>query len=302
MRLALLALLIAGCRSHPQQPTLHTYEQDIMHMHLVVHTPRTSKVEAIIKKTFKQVDQIFNNWNQDSEISKLNQLPAYQRVEISSELATLLQQTAHIVEITDGRFDPTVGPLVHMWKTHLKNGTIPSQSELLSISEAVGWDKIHLEGTVFYKEDPRIEIDLCGIAKGYALDLLVERLGGNSYAEWGGEISTIGPHPDHRKWRVGILGGEVVEIEDKCVATSGGYLQKWEVDGVEYTHLINPRTNSPLIYGKGIASATVIADSCMKADAIATSLMFFSTKEEAEAWASKLDIEIRLIDFESWKY
>lgn len=296
----LFFLLLMGCTPRSPIPTLRTYEQDIMSMHLIVHTTRTKKVEAIIKKTFKQVDQIFNNWNPKSEISKLNQLPAFQRVEISNELAEFLRRVGEIVEITEGRFDPTVAPLVHLWKTHLKNGKIPPKEEIEGLSEAVGWDKIHLEGNVFYKDNERTMLDLCGVAKGYALDLLAERLGKNSYVEWGGEVSTCGNHPDNRKWKVQIVGGRVVEVEEKSIATSGMYLQKWAVGEVEYTHLINPKTHTPLIYGAGIVSATVISKSCLEADALATALMFFPGKEEAEQWASQLEIETEIIDFSSW--
>ena len=260
-------------------------------MQLVVHTPRTKKTETIVKKTFKQIDQIFNNWNPKSEISKLNQTPAYQRVEISNELAAFLHKVTEIVEITEGRFDPTVAPLVHMWKTHLKKREIPQKEKIDALKPAIGWDKVHLEGTTFYKDHPDTEIDLCSIAKGYTVDLLAERLGEHSYVEWGGEIATNGSHPEGRKWRVQIVGGDVVEIEDNCIATSGTYLQKWEAEGKEYTHLVDPKTCTPLVYGEGVTSATVIGSSCMEADAIATSLMFFSTQEEARRWAEKFEVK-----------
>lgn len=297
MRKLLVVLLLIGCSPQSPTPKLRQYSSSIMQMELRVQTPRKRKVNTIIKKTFKQVNQTFNNWNPKSEISKLNQLPAFERVEISNELALLLKKAGEIVEITEGRFDPTVAPLVHMWKTCLKNGEIPKKADLEAIRPAIGWDKVHLEGNTFYKDDARTQIDLCGIAKGYAIDILLERLGCNSYVEWGGEIAVSNCHPNGQLWRIGIFGSGFVEVEDKGVATSGGYLQKWIVDNKEYTHLIDARTLEPLLYGEGLVSASVIADSCMEADALATALMFFSTREEAEDFAEKLNVEVQLIPY-----
>jgi len=269
----------------------------MMNMRLHILTPRKGNVDAIIKKTFKQINQTFNTWNPKSEISKLNQLPEYQEVEISNELAAMLKRVGEIVEISGGRFDPTVAPLVHMWKTHLKNGEIPKNEQIEALRPAIGWKNVHLQDNTFYKEHSETQIDLCGIAKGYAVDLLLERLGKNSYVEWGGEIGTSNRHPSGRLWRVKIFGGGIVEVEDKAVATSGTYIQKWRVQNKEYTHLIDPRTLQPLLYGESLVSATVIGESCMDADAFATTLMFFSTREEAEHWAEQLGIEVQLIPY-----
>ena len=295
LTLILLLASFPGCRE--KKPTLKTYEMTVMNMQLRVKTPRRGKVEAIIKKTFKQIDQTFNNWNPKSEISQVNQLSDFQEIKISQSLAELLRRVGEIVEISDGRFDPTVAPLVHMWKTHLQNGEIPSDEAISALKPAIGWDKIHLEGNVLFKEDARTQIDLCGIAKGYAVDLLLERLGEHSYVEWGGEIATSDCHPSGRLWRVKIFGGDIVEIEDKAVATSGSYLQRFWAEGKQYTHIIDPHHSQPLEYGHGLFSATVIGRSCMEADALATALMLFPTREEAEAWANKKGLKVQLIPY-----
>ncbi|MCH9610264.1 MAG: FAD:protein FMN transferase [Chlamydiales bacterium] len=297
MRKLITLLLLASCSFENSPSQTKTYDRTIWTMPLHISSPRKGNVDAIIRKTFKQINQTFNNYNSKSEISKLNQAAAYQHIELSPHLAELLKKVGEIVEITEGRFDPTVAPLVHMWKTHLKNGEIPKKEAIEALKPAIGWHNVHIEGNTFYKEDARTQIDLSGIAKGYAVDLLKERLGPHSYVEWGGEIAVSNSHPTGRPWRVKIFGGEIVEVEDKAVATSGSYLQKWWVEDKEYTHLIDPRTKEPLLYGKGLVSATVVAKSCMEADAIATSLMFFSTKEEAQTWASHLDVEVQLIPY-----
>jgi FAD:protein FMN transferase len=246
-------------------------------------------IEGVILETFSEINQIYNNWNPESEISKLNQAPAYEKICLSEKLAAFLQFTDQIVAQTEGRFDPTVEPLQQLWKSSLKEGSCPPKDALIEIQEAVGWAKIHLENGFFWKEHPLTAIDLGGIAKGYAVDLLTERLLAHGYTsiyvEWGGEIRTAGYHPDQRPWKIAIEGVLTpLVLTDLAIATSGSYIQNWQVNGISYTHIIDPKTQEP-IQNALISSASVIAPTCREADAIATALMLFPSKEAAKTWA-----------------
>lgn len=249
--------------------------------------PDLDTVEAVILSTFSQINQIYNNWNPESEVSKLNALPAGQKRRLSSDLAAFLKRIDGIVLLTEGRFDPTVAPI--------KNSLL--EGHLCSESAAVGWDKIHLEGDLFWKEHDATAIDLDGAAKGYAVDLIVERLEEagyhNLYVEWGGEIRTTGSHPQGRPWKIAIRGGETLEMKKSAIATSGSYLQNWTIDKTLYTHIIDPITKKPLA-NTPITSASVMSKNCFEADAIATALMLFPSKEEAYAWAEAHNLKIWL--------
>jgi thiamine biosynthesis lipoprotein len=240
----------------------------------------SEQLTKIIETVCENINVTFNNWNPHSEVSKLNQLKAYQKVKISKELKDLLLLAKHVHEMTEGRFDPTVGPLVKQ----VKMGKLPSKCD------AIGFSLIHLEDDFFWKDHDEVTLDLCAIAKGHAVDLVTDSLlrAGykDIYVEWGGEIRTAGRHPEGRSWIIATPDQTRRELVDQAIATSGNYIQNWEIEGKRYTHIIDPRTKMPLEVSENrIKSATVIASSCAYADAIATALMVF-TKEEERVWAS----------------
>ncbi|MBA2727329.1 MAG: FAD:protein FMN transferase [Parachlamydiaceae bacterium] len=273
-------------------------------------------VEVIIQAVFSEIDDLFNNWNPKSEISRLNRLKEHVKVPISSKMYDFLGQVEGIVTLTKGLFDPTIHPLYELWKSKLQGGSIPTSTEIKALSPAVGWDKIHFQDQIFFKDHDKTSLDLGGIAKGHCVDLIVERLinakFSDLYVEWGGEIRTSGQHPDHRPWRVFIsrLGdrnrqrgiGEV-DLVNVALATSGDYLQNWSVniDGkrVSYSHIIDPRTYYPLRMAHGsIASASIMAPSCAMADGIATAVMLLDNVGEAEIWIKQLQKQYPV--YECW--
>ncbi len=255
------------------------------HIQIGDPNPDLDHIETLVRATFTEVDQTYNNWNPDSEISQLNHLQPRQIVALSPQLATFLKKIDHIIHLTQGRFDPTIAPI----KTALLAGTLATPT--------IGWEHIHLENTLFWK-DQNVTLDLGGVAKGYAVDLLTERLTQagyqNLYVEWGGEIRTTGHHPKKRPWKIAILGGKTLTLTTTALATSGSYLQKWTLDGTTYTHIIDPSTKKPLLEEGPITSVTVQCTSCYEADALATAIMLFPSKEEAYAWAEEHGIKIWL--------
>lgn len=260
------------------------------------------RIEGVIRATFTDVDQTFNKFNPLSELSQLNKIDAYVREPVSVELADILEQTADIVALSNGKFDPTVEPAQQLWQEHLEAGSKPPEEAVEAVSAAVGWNRVHYEENRFWKDNPGTRIDLGGIAKGLCVDMLTDRLAGagfqNLFVEWGGEIRAQGNHPSGRPWTVYISrlddtdpdhAIDYVTLNNQAIATSGDYLQRWTVGGMTYTHIVDPGSCSPLIVGgKAIASATVVAPTCAIADALATALMLFPTAGEAKAWAEKI--------------
>lgn len=269
-------------------------------------------IQQIIADTFNEVDQIYNKWNPHSELSKLNSLKAHIQVPLSKKLLTLLDLTNQMVILTEGRFDPTIEPLQALWKDYLERGSIPPQKEIESIANTIGWDKIHIHEGVFYKDSDEIQMDLGGIAKGYCVDLIVERLNQagfeNVFVEWGGEIKASGMHPERRPWNIFIskLGDvrpenaiAMLSLNNQAIATSGDYLQNWSIQNAEgfidtYSHIIDPIHLKPLLIAPStIASVSVVSSSCAIADALATALMLFPHVKEANAWCEKIRKEVR---------
>lgn len=272
--------------------------------HIIIGNPLTKKerssVQEIIHDTFHEIDQIYNKWNSGSELSLINQAQAFKEIPLSPKLYQFLLLVDEMVALSSGKFDPTIEPVQQLWKRSLEEGSVPAHSEIEQKLLCVGWEKFHYTSDQLWKEHADCSLDLGGIAKGFAIDLIVQRLWDagyeNTYVEWGGEISTRGEHPDHRPWRVlvtklGVPGDTqtIVELRDNAIATSGDYLQNWLVEGKTYSHIFNPHSGVPLeVTEESICSVTIVAPSCMLADTIATTAMLFATKEDAETWLQKL--------------
>lgn len=302
-RFLLILILLASCQK--KEPSHFFGHQMTMSWQVKIadEIPASKKqeIETTIAKTFFFIDHTFNNWNPYSEISKINQLGADQKIILSEPLANFLTEVGKLVKLTEGRFDPTVEPLQKIYKHCLAKNHLPKDKNLKELESAVGWDKIHLEGNVFWKDHPKTAIDLSGVAKGYAVDLLVERLEElgyhNLFVEWGGEVKILG-QPKERKWNIGLENNEVIALESGSIATSGSRYQKWVVEGVVYTHIIDPQKKRPLLLLPGsISSVSVQGDQCFICDALATSLMLFASKKEAQNWADDKKISCFISDY-----
>lgn len=268
--------------------------------------PALALIEDLISATFSEVNAVYNKYNPASEVSRLNQLPADVVLEISPELEAFLEQVGKVVELTGGRFDPTIEPLQKVWKGALVEGKTPSPEALAAVVPAVGWHHLHIKNGRVFKDHAETSLDLGGIAKGLCVDMLTEKLNQAGYpdvfVEWGGEVRASGEHPEGREWRVGIRCPPLekakedvvaVALHDQAFATSGDYIQYWKVNrGVEtltYCHIFNPKTHAPVESKPGkVASASVLASNCVLADGIATAAMLFETEEEATKWLEKI--------------
>ena len=312
--LQIFLLFLCGCRNSEQKSATTVFSSNIMTIDYRIIIGRSlnndekKQVEAIINSTFDEGNKIFNKWNPDSELSQLNKMKAGETRPLSPQLYQLLKQTQEIVEISGGLFDPTIEPLQELWKSYLNKGQEPPQYAINEILPEIGWNHIHFEKGIFFKDNDHTALDLGGIAKGYIVDLLADRLKNSGYpdvfVEWGGEIRTTGKHPDNRDWNVFISNeGDVdpdhavaiVTLKDQAIATSGDYNQYWTIgdsvvgEPVVYFHIINPKTHRPLQkLDHSISSVSVLASTCTLADGLATTAMMFPTVEEARAWSEQV--------------
>lgn len=295
--LTLLALF-SGCEKQEVLSTFSGHAMTMQYRLLIgsyLNSEQKKQVEKIIYETFSYIDNVFNKWNPESEVSKLNRAKAGEKIAISKDLEKHFAEIDSLHKLTNGLFDPTIEPLLTMWQND------PTQVE--KVSQTVGWDKVHVQNGFFWKTHDLTSLDLGGIAKGLAIDLIVERLNSSGfpdvYFEWGGEIKTSGKHPEGRPWQVLIKeNSAIVQLDGEAVATSGDYYQNWKNGDVTYTHIIDPLKKRPLeITPESITSVTIKAKSCMFADAIATSAMLFPTKEVAETWLESIKRKYPDIDF-----
>ncbi len=316
-------LLLCACHNQPQAQveerddltTIFAGQAMTMQYRVIVgarlSTPSIEKISRLMADTFSEVDRVYNKWNPHSELSRLNSLKGGLKTPLSPALARLLQETDRIVQLSGGRFDPTIEPLQQLWKQKLQEGILPNAAELAAVAPTIGWQKIHFDADSFYKDHDNIQLDLGGIAKGLCIDLLVERLNAagypNLYVEWGGEIRASGRHPENRPWTVFIsrMGDSdpkqalaTLYLQDQAIATSGDYQQNWSLrlensDGSRKTttffHIYDPQTLRPLETTRtSIASASVVAKTCVFADGLATTAMLFPSLAAAEQWLEQV--------------
>ena len=274
------------------------------------------EVELIIEQVFFEIDQIFNKWNPNSEISIINRLPASILHPISPQLLAFLEKINRLVILSERRFDPTIEPLQKLWIGYLEKGQEPPLEKIESLKPSIGWNNILIEEGALRKLDERTQLDFGGVAKGLCVDMLVERLfqAGypHLYVEWGGEIRACGNHPSNRPWHIYISSPSdsdpskaiaFLDLQDQALATSGDYYQYWTIidkNGKQkrVCHIFNPLTLAPMETKKGsVASASLLAHDCVTADALAKVLMLFNSPEEAEQWIGKLQAEEVVLDY-----
>lgn len=240
-------------------------------------------VEQTIHDIFEKAHQTYNKFNTTSELSKLNQAKAKIPYTLSQPLYHLFLQTEKLWYLTEKKFDPTVETI--------KQGA----------SHHVGFQYVTLSPYQLEKKFDDLAFDLGGIAKGATIDHLIEALKdlgfSNAIVEWGGDFRAMGMHPTGRFWKVTIQNpfhphqrAMEIELKNQAIATSGDYLQYWEnEDGTIAFHIIDPATKRPRLQHKGsIASASILANTCLEADALATALMLFDSEDQATAWLQEV--------------
>jgi thiamine biosynthesis lipoprotein len=280
-----LILLIStlGCSSSETPYTRETYVMGTQ-ASVIIHGLEDSLAERISSEALGElhrIESVMSNWNEHSEISNLNRHSGNGPYKVSKELLYIISEAKYYSLLTSGAFDVTTGPLVKLWGFHGGKPNLPPGSEIDEALNRVGCSHILLDqqaGTVELKEGT--EIDLAGIAKGYAVDRCMDVLeaGGarTALVNLGGNIKAIGKPPGKEGWIVGLrdpYGGNSVVgsilICDQAVATSGNYENFIEIEGKRYGHIIDPRTGYPV---SDVLSVTVLAQSALAADALSTGL------------------------------
>lgn len=227
-------------------------------------------VSQAIRAETEAVDAAMSPWRPDSALAKFNAAPPG-GLRVPRDAAHVAAQALALAEATGGVFDPSVGPLVARWGF----GPIAGDGAGGSEGMQAGTD-------VLVKARRGQTLDLCGIAKGHALDRIVTLVRGRCdsfLVSLGGELAARGRHPSGRPWQVavedprpGAAGAvDVLALDGMALATSGDRVNGYEFGGRRVGHVIDPRTHAPA--GGGVASVSVVAADGLRADGWATALM-----------------------------
>lgn len=272
-----------------------------------------SELKDSIMQVLNKVGASLNVFDENSLVSRVN---VSDSTAVDTDFIRVYVESVKVNRLTDGAFDPTLGPLIEAWgfgKGHKATG---DTARIDSLMKFVGIDKTRLSMDTLVKDDSRIRFNFSAIAKGYGCDCVGEMLQRNGVEDWlveiGGEISCRGKSPEGGKWRVSIdrpvmqkdriLHDSqcVVEVTDAGIATSGNYrnLQSDE-KGQYYGHTISARTGRPA--RTDVISATVIGRTVMESDALATAFMAMGADDVKRLNKStRLSVMLVLADSTVW--
>ena len=297
---ALVIISLYGCSNKPEVLTISgTKMGTSYHITVIADQLPPDDLEQQIEQLLAKVDNSMSTYKKDSEISQFNRLPVGQTMAISQEFSEVVKISRQIWQLSNGAFDPTIGPLVDLWGfgPDERHESIPSSKTIELTKAQIGFDSVVLDEYKLSKTKA-VSIDLSAVAKGYAVDRvadLLEMLALPDYlVEIGGEIRVSGFNADGVAWRIAMeqpqLFAEVdrvINITDIAVATSGDYRNYFEKDGVRYSHTIDPVTGRPIVHN--LASVTVLTQSCAEADAWATAFSVLGVEQSLKL-AEQLDI------------
>lgn len=266
------------------KPTYRTLQGKIFGTLYTVTYEHNADLQADIVGAMQAVDNSLSPFNKRSIITHINNNDS---IIVDSLFAEVFRNAQIVYEESHGTFDPTVAPLVNAWGFGFKNDIEVTASTIDSLRSLIGMSRISLTDGRVTKDDPRIMLDFSAIAKGYGSDRVARILDScgvkNYMVEIGGEVVVKGCNRHGNPWGIGINKPiddslstnqelqTVLRLQNCAIATSGNYRNYYYKDGVKYAHTIDPRTGYPVQHS--LLSATVIANNCMRADALATAFM-----------------------------
>lgn len=270
----------------------------------VAETEQAPAITVAVQAALEEVIRQMSPWAPDSEISAYNRAAPGSWTRISPQFDTVLRAALAVASQSEGAFDPTLGAVAELWGFGSAGPVTqpPSPDKVRDALEAAGWGQVRSEeGRV--RQPGGVRLDFSGIAKGYAVDLVFERLMAMGLAsvlvEIGGELRGTGVRPDGQPWWVDIempphssLRACRLALHEVAVATSGDYRRTLEHEGASYSHTLDPRTGRPVLHR--LASVTVIADTAMTADAQATAIMVLGP-EAGHAYAVRHHLAALLV-------
>jgi thiamine biosynthesis lipoprotein len=295
--LSLTGLLLAAVTTTAAEPALTRFSYTEPHMgtrfKILFYASDEPTASTAAKAAFARIaelDGIMSDYRPTSELMRLCQKAGGDAVHVSDELFFVLSKAQEVSRRSGGAFDVTVGPVVRLWRRARRSQQLPDAKELADALALVGYEKVRLdekEHTVQLLK-AGMQLDLGGIAKGYAADealaVLAKHQITRALVAAGGDIAVSGAPPDADGWQIGIAPledpeskpGRYLVLKDAAVSTSGDAEQYVEIDGKRYSHIVDPKTGLGLV---GRMSATVVARHGITADSMTKVVAVFGPEK-----------------------
>ena len=267
-----------------------------------------SALQQDFSRRLEEIERSMSTYWVESEINRFSRSDLNSPLPVSSDFLHVLKISQLIYQQSNSAFNPSVGALVELWgfgsRLSIKQfQSKPSEESIVEAKKKMGFTQIVVEGQKIHKT-ALAQLDFSAVAKGYAVDELARVLAEQNVTDYmveiGGEVATKGNSSRGEAWRIGIeapsrikgLVMAALTLNDAHIATSGDYRNYYEIDGVRYSHTIDPRTGYPVKHK--LASVTVAAKSTAEADAWATALMVLG-EDEGFKLAEKLGLSAYFI-------
>lgn len=282
---------LTGCESKPEFQQLRLSGATMgtsYHISVITDldevTIDTDQLQRELDQLLVEINQAMSTYIPDSEINRLNDVAVDEWTTVSAPLFEVFALSHEVSQLSSGAFDITVRPLIDLWGFGAteSHDNIPPQNQIADKLKLIGYQYLQLDRNKHQirKKIP-LTLDLSAVAKGYGVDKIAEHLLSkglhNFLVEIGGELRLSGHNASGVDWRIAIerpdsmLSATVfkaLQLTDIGIATSGDYRNYFEVNGVRYSHTIDPRNGYPITHN--LASVTVLDKSAARADAWAT--------------------------------
>ncbi len=301
----LLAALLLGClaalllRPRKTEPISRSAFLLNTFISITLYDTEDTRILDRCVELCQEYENRFSKTIEGSELYRLNHRnPGETTFSISDDLAAMIGEGLEYSRITGGAYDLTVEPLSSLWNFTDGSHVIPSEAEIEEAVSRVGWENIRLEGNELTFLTPDTTLDLGSIAKGYIADRLKDYLLSegvrSANINLGGNVLCVGGLPDKEPFHIGLQMPFAsyssifanLDITDLSVVTSGVYERHFEVDGVNYHHLLNPKTGYP--YDNGLIAVTIVSPRSVDGDVLSTAC-FSLGLEEGLALVNSLD-------------
>jgi len=318
------ALLVLACAAPLAAQTRFEYSEVAMGVRarMVLYARDEAEAKSAARAAYDRIaylEDIMSDYRPTSELSRLSAKSGGPAAEVSPELFFILGKCQVLARRSDGAFDVTVGPVVKLWRKARKSGQLPSKEELAAARKLVGWRKLHIStplalsrprqavsdttplalsrpgsgavskgGQGWVKLDTAgMQLDLGGIAKGYACDEAIRALKDHGIAsalvEMGGDIVVSAAPPGKKGWEIEIANApklsfdklRMLNLSNAAVSSSGDTEQYVEIAGKRYSHIVDPRT------GLGLTdriAVTVVASNGVTSDGLSTAISVLGAK------------------------
>ena len=305
LAMAVAAAVPVGAR-HP----LHHVEASRMSMACLYAIDAYARAdEYTVRRTLEaaldevdRIDRLMSHYKPDSALSRINREAGRHPVPVDAELFSLIRRSLQYSDESNGAFDITVGPLMKAWGFFRGEGHLPPEMELATARQSVGAHHVILnenDRTIRF-DAAGVQLDLGGIAKGYAVDravgiLRAQHLDAALISAGGSTVYGLGAPPGGEGWRVDIQdptdAGRVaraVSLRNRSLSVAGSSEKSFEADGIRYSHIMDPRTGRPV---QGVFSVAVLTETGTDGDALDDALFVLGTINSRPLLKRHLDAE-----------